>query len=176
MSARLGRRAGFRKSRRRRGMPTSPQQEDDIGSGGCTAAANGSGRHQPRAPCSISSAAADRWLTGLPAGLRNVVTWHVIAVCANTLTVVAYFYFARVKGRGRALQGSSSSATLSGFHRASFRRAMVYDRQHVRRRPRTGDLLPSPYAGLARSKGQDHTGVSCSQVCRDANAALITLV
>jgi hypothetical protein len=53
---------------------------------------------------------------------------------------------------------------------------MVYDRQRVRRRPRTGDLARHLTRVLARSKGQDHTGISCSQVSRDANAALLALL
>lgn len=44
-------------------------------------------------------------------GSRSVVMWNVIAVCVNTLTVVAYVHFARAEKRERAPQGNQSSET-----------------------------------------------------------------
>ena len=37
---------------------------------------------------------------GTMIGSRSVVVWSVIAVCVNTFTVAAYFYFAGVGKRG----------------------------------------------------------------------------
>jgi MtN3 and saliva related transmembrane protein len=38
-------------------------------------------------------------------GSSSVVTWNIIAVGVNALTVGAYLYFARAEKRERALQG-----------------------------------------------------------------------
>jgi MtN3 and saliva related transmembrane protein len=39
-------------------------------------------------------------------GSRSVVMWNVIAVCVNTMTVGAYWYFARAERREHAPQAT----------------------------------------------------------------------